>query len=279
MFNKRRLLLIDSSDSTRTILYKEILRQMPELDIIACATAKEARTAVKRFEFEIITTGIALPDMDGYSLIEHIRQSPKNRDTAIFVVSGDPDNRIFGEDMDDSRAVTAYFDKAEGHQSLVNFILNFLGKDSEVPVKVVYVDESPTSTAITNAILDKNEIEFKHFDDAWDALEYLKQDLAIHNKCTVDVLISDIMMSSPMNGYELIQAVRNELKFDYLTLPALLMTMTPGDDEKTDFTGIFGAGTNDFITKPIDEADLLNRIETLVNIKRQNLALDSNPAA
>jgi CheY-like chemotaxis protein len=260
-------------------LYKEILKQMPELDIIACATAKEARTAVKRFEFEIITTGIALPDMDGYSLIEHIRQSPKNRDTAIFVVSGDPDNRILGEDMDDSRAVTAYFDKAEGHQSLVNFILNFLGQDSEVPVKVVYVDESPTSTAITNAILDKNEIEFKHFDDAWDALEYLKQDLAINNKCTVDVLISDIMMSSPMNGYELIQAVRNELKFDYLTLPALLMTMTPGDDEKTDFTGIFGAGTNDFITKPIDEADLLNRIETLVNIKRQNQALDSNPAA
>jgi CheY-like chemotaxis protein len=278
MFNKRRLLLIDSSDSTRTILYKEILRQMPELDIIACSTAKEARTAVKRFEFEIITTGIALPDMDGYSLIEHIRQSPKNRDTAIFVVSGDPDNRILGEDLDDSRAVTAYFDKSEGHQSLVNFILNFLGKDSEVPVKVVYVDNSPTSTSITNSILDKNDIEFKHFDDAWDALEYLRQDLARNNKCTVDVLISDIMMSSPMNGYELIQAVRNELKFDYLTLPALLMTMTPGDDEKTDFTGIFGAGTNDFITKPIDEADLLNRIETLVNIKRQNQALDSNPA-
>ncbi len=277
MFNKRRLLLIDSSDSTRTILYKEILRQMPELDIIACGTAKEARTAVKRFEFEIITTGIALPDMDGYSLIEHIRQSPKNRDTAIFVVSGDPDSRILGEDMDDSRAVTAYFDKAEGHQSLVNFILNFLGKDSEVPVKVLYVDESPTSTAITNAIMDKNDIDFKHFDDAWDALEYLKQDLARNNKCTVDVLISDIMMSSPMNGYELIQAVRNELKFDYLTLPALLMTMTPGDDEKTDFTGIFGAGTNDFITKPIDEADLLDRIETLVTIKRQNQALDSNP--
>ncbi len=276
MFKKRRLLLIDSSDSTRTILYKEILRQMPELDIIACGTAKEARTAVKRFEFEIITTGIALPDMDGYSLIEHIRKSPKNRDTAIFVVSGDPDNRILGEDMDDSRAVTAYFDKAEGHQSLVNFILNFIGKDSEIPVKVVYVDKSPTSIAITNAILDKNNIECKHFNDAWDALEYLKQDAARNNKCTVDVLISDIMMSSPMNGYELIQTVRNELKFDYLTLPALLITMMPGDDEKTDFTGIFGAGTNDFITKPIDEADLLNRIETLVNIKRQNEAMNSS---
>lgn len=274
MFNKRRLLLIDSSDSARTILYREILKQMPGLDIIACGTAKEARTAVQQFEFEIITTGITLPDMDGYSLIDHIRKSPKNRDTAIFVVSGDPDNRILGDDMDDSRAVTAYFDKAEGHQSLVNFILNFLGRDSEVPVKIVYVDNGATSTMITNAIMDKNDIKFRHFNDAKIALEYLKQDIARNNRCTVDILIADSMMSSATNGYELIQTVRNELKLDYLALPALLMTIAPADDEKTDFTGIFGAGTNDFITKPVDEADLLQRIETLVNIKRQNEALN-----
>jgi PleD family two-component response regulator len=274
MLNKRRLLLIDSSDSTRTILYKEILKQLPELDIIACATAKEALTAVQQFEFEIITTGIALPDMDGYTLIDHIRQSSKNQDTAIFVVSGDPDNRIPGENTDDSRAVTAYFDKADGHQSLVDFILNFLGKESEIPVKVVYVDKSATSTAITNSVMDKNDIEFKHFNEAQDALEYLKQDLVRNNRCSVDVMVCDSMMSSPMNGYDLIQAVRSELKLDYLTLPVLLMTIEPADDEKTDFTGIFGAGTNDFVTKPIDEADFLFRIETLVNIKRQNETLN-----
>ena len=274
MLSKRRLLLIDPSDSTRTILYNEILNQIPELDIIACATAKEALTAVQQFEFEIITTDIALPDMDGYTLIDHIRQSSKNRDAAIFVISSDPDIRIPGENVDDSRAVTAYFDKAEGLQSLVDFILNFLGKDSQVPVKVVYVDKSATSTAITNSVMDKNDIEFKHFSEAQDALEYLKQDLVSNNRCSVDVLVCDSMMSSSMSGFDLIQAVRNELKLDYLTLPVLLMTIAPADDEKTDFTGIFGAGTNDFVTKPIDEADFLFRIETLVNIKRQNETLN-----
>ena len=34
--------------------------------------------------------------------------------------------------------------------------------------------------------------------------------------------------------------------WDYLALPVLLMTIEPGEDERTDFTGIFGAGTNDF---------------------------------
>jgi len=274
MLNKRRLLLIDSSDSARIILYKEISKQMPGLDIIACGTAREALTAIKRFEFEIITTGISLPDMDGYRLIEHIRESPKNRDTAIFVVSGDTDTRIMGVDMDDTNAVTAYFDKAEGHQALVNFILNFLGKDTVIPIKVLYVDKSATSTAITTAIMDKNDIAFTHYKEAEDALNYLKQDFVENNRCTVDILISDLMLSSHMNGIDLIQTVRNELKFNYLTLPVLLLTIEPEEDERTDFTGIFGSGSNDFMTKPINETDLLNRIQTLVNIKRQNEALN-----
>ena len=271
---KRRLLLIDSSDSARTILFKQISSRAPELDIIACGSGKEAMTAVKRFEFEIITTGISLPDTDGYQLIEEIRQTPKNKDTAIFVVSGDTDTRVMGAGMDDTDAVTAYFDKAEGHKSLVNFILNFLGTYNELPIKVLYVDKSATSTAITTGILDKNNIGYTHFRDAAEALDCLKQDLAADANCSFDVMITDLMLTSKMNGYELIQTVRNELELDYLTLPILLMTIEPGEDERTDFTAIFGAGTNDFITKPVDEDDLLARLQTLVNIKRQSEALN-----
>ena len=87
-------------------------------------------------------------------------------------------------------------------------------------------------------------------------------------------MITDLMLSTDTSGYELIQTIRNELELDYLTLPILLMTIEPGDDERTDFTAIFGAGTNDFITKPVDEEDLLARLQTLVNIKRQNEALN-----
>ena len=274
MPGKRRLLLIDSSDSARTILFKEISSRAPDLDIIACATGKEAMTAVKRFEFEIITTGISLPDTDGYQLIELIRQTPKNKDTAIFVVSGDTDTRVMGAGMEDTDAVTAYFDKAEGHKSLVNFILNFLGTHNELPINVLYVDKSATSTAITTGILERNDIKYTHFSDAGETLEFLQQDLVTNSSSSFDVMITDLMLTGSMNGFELIQSIRNELGLDYLTLPILLMTIEPGEDERTDFTGIFGAGTNDFITKPVDEDDLLSRLQTLVNIKRQSEALN-----
>lgn len=274
MSAKRRILLIDSSDSARTILFNEISSRASDLDIIACGNGKEAMTAAKRYEFEIITTGIDLPDIDGYRLIEQIRETPKNKETAIFVVSGDIDTRVIGGDMEDTDAVTAYFDKAEGHKSLVNFILNFLGTHNELPVKVLYVDRSATSTAITTGILERNDIEYFHFRDSDEALEFLKQDLVDHANCSIDVMITDLMLTSDVNGYELIQTIRNELNLDYLTLPVLLMTIEPGEDERTDFTAIFGAGTNDFITKPVDEDDLLKRLQTLVNIKRQSEALN-----
>jgi CheY-like chemotaxis protein len=274
MLGKRRLLIIDSSDATRTILFKEISDKAPDLDIIACSSGREAMTAVRRFDFEVITTGINLPDTDGYKLIDEIRQTPKNKDTAIFVVSGDTDTRITGTDLGDNEAVTAYIDKAEGHKSLVNFILNFLGSHNDLPVKILYVDKSATSTAITTTILQKNGVEYKHFKEAPEALEFLKNDIKEHGSCSMDVMVTDLTLSGNMHGFELIQAIRNELGLDYLALPVLLMTIEPGEDERTDFTGIFGAGTNDFITKPVDESDLLARLQTLVNIKRQSEALN-----
>ncbi len=267
-------MIIDASDSTRAILFKEISDKAPDLDIIACNNGREAMTAARRFDFEVITTGIDLPDMDGYQLIEEIRRTPKNRDTAIFVVSGDTDTRITGTDLDDSKAVTAYIDKAEGHKSLVTFILNFLGSQNELPVKILYVDKSATSTAITTTILQKNGVEYFHFKDAPDALDFLREDIRANGGCSMDVMITDLTLSGNMHGFELIQAIRNDLELDYLALPVLLMTIEPGEDERTDFTGIFGAGTNDFITKPVDESDLLARLQTLVNIKRQSEALN-----
>jgi CheY-like chemotaxis protein len=274
MPGKRRVLLIDSSDSARAILFKAISDKAPELDVIACASGREAMTAARRFEFEVITTGTSLDDTDGYRLVEEIRQTQKNRDSAIFVVSGDGNKHNIEPGIEENGAVTAYFDKSEGHQALVNFILSYMGGQNDLPVKILYVDRSATSTAITTSILQKNGVDYRHFSDADEAIDYLRQDLKSNSDCSIDVMITDLMLSSAMTGFELIQTIRNDLELDYLALPILLMTMEPGEDERTDFTGIFGAGTNDFITKPVDEEDLLARLQNLVNIKRQSEALN-----
>ncbi len=276
MLFKKRLLIIDSSDSARTILFKELLSSLSDIDIIACGTAKEALTATRRFEFQIITTGLTLPDMDGYTMIEEIRRQQKNRDTPIFVVSGDTDTQIMDADENSAngdKTITAYFDKAEGHKALVEFIYNFLAKDSSLSARVLYVDPSATSAAITTSILEKNNLNYLHVKDGMAALAELQQDIAANGRCSYEVMITDLVLTREMDGFKLIQSVRNSLKLDYLTLPILLMTMEPEGDERTDFTGIFGAGTNDFITRPVSEDTLMERVINLINIKRQHEAL------
>ncbi len=276
MLFKKRLLIIDASDSARTILFKKLISNLPDIDIIACGTAKEALTATKRFDFEIITTGLSLPDMDGYKMIREIRNQNKNHDTPIFVVSGDTSTNIIDPDDDENiTSITAYFDKAEGHQALVNFITNFLGNDQTISAKILYVDQSATSAAITTSILEKNKFSFTHVRDGEAAINFLRKDFDDNDKCSIDVLICDLTLTSEMSGFELIQKIRKELNYDFLTLPILLMTVEPGEDEQTDFTGIFGAGTNDFITKPIVEEALVERLINLINIKRQHEAIDN----
>jgi CheY-like chemotaxis protein len=273
MLYKKRLLIIDASDSTRSILFKELLATLPDIDVIACGSAKEAITACKRFEFEVITTGLSLPDMDGYDMIAEIRKLPKNRETPVFVVSGDTETHVVSFDDEDITAITAYFNKAEGPRTLVNFIADFLSREETLNARLLYVDPSATSSAVTNSILRKNSFNFLHLTDGEAALNELRLDLQHNSHCSYDVLITDLTLDSKMSGFELIQAVRHDLKLDYLSLPILLMTVTPGDNEKTDFTGIFGAGTNDFVTKPINEENLLERVINLINIKRQNEAI------
>ena len=88
-----------------------------------------------------------------------------------------------------------------------------------------------------------------------EALDILRDDMAKNGYCSADIMICDLMLTSKISGFELIQTIRNELGLDYLTLPILLMTIEPGEDEHTDFTGIFGAGAKDCITKPVNEDD------------------------
>jgi len=277
MRTRSRILIVDYSDVARTILFKKLQSELDDVEIIACGTGKEAISAAKRYEFDIITTGIDLPDFNGYQLIEKIRTIPKNKDTAIFVVSGNNEEAMMEEfNMDETKAVTAYFDKADGHTSLVSFISDFLQKSDINTARIIYVDNSATSAAITSAMLKRQGFHFKHFKSSEQGLLFIKEDIEQHGRCTYDIVITDILLSGTIIGYDLVKTIRNEYKLDYLTLPILLLTSEPDENEKTDFTGIFGAGTNDFLTKPISEGDLIERLQVLINIKRQHEAINKN---
>ena len=91
--------------------------------------------------------------------------------------------------------------------------------------------------------------------DGLEALDYI-------HKGGIDLIVADIMMPR-MDGYELLQTIRNE---GYST-PFLLLT---AKEEHRDKKRGFSLGTDDYMTKPFSSEELLWRIAAL--LRRANIS-------
>jgi CheY-like chemotaxis protein len=79
-----------------------------------------------------------------------------------------------------------------------------------------------------------------------DGIELLRQDPAI------EIVLMDIMMPE-MDGYDTMRAIRNIPQFKSLPIITLTAKAMKGDRDKC-----IAAGASDYITKPVDVAQLLS---------------------
>ena len=87
-----------------------------------------------------------------------------------------------------------------------------------------------------------------------------------------DVVLLDVMMPR-LSGFDVCRRLKAEQKT--AIIPVLLVTAL---DAREDRLAGIGAGANDFITKPIDSADLLLRVRNAVATKRLHDGYPAPPA-
>jgi two-component system, sensor histidine kinase ChiS len=128
--------------------------------------------------------------------------------------------------------------------------------------KILIADDDPINLQVLSDLLQMNHYQVVQ---AEDGLQATKLGLSEN----FDLVILDIMMPG-MSGYEVTKELRK--KFNAIELPILLLSAR---NQPGDVTTGFEAGANDYVTKPIERAVLLSRIETmrllggLVEAKRQ----------
>src|SRR5699024_10784706 len=83
-------------------------------------------------------------------------------------------------------------------------------------------------------------------------------------KHSIDLLILDIMMPG-MSGYDVSKKLRQT--YNIVDLPILMLT---AKNQLQDKLLAFHAGANDYLVKPCEKEELLTRVQTLVQIKKQN---------
>lgn len=131
--------------------------------------------------------------------------------------------------------------------------------------RIMVVDDDAINLQTMSSILSEDQYEVHTFISAESALENL-------DAYEWDLIISDVMMPR-MSGYEFTQKVRQ--KYTMSELPILLLTAR-GRIE--DIPLGFEVGTNDYVTKPVETAELRSRVKALTDVKssaRDRLELES----
>ena len=116
--------------------------------------------------------------------------------------------------------------------------------------KIMVVDDSPTERAFMENLLKKRGYEVTVVESGDVAVERAKNDQP-------DLILMDVVMPG-LNGFQATRAIAREEKTKHI--PVIICTTK---DQETDKIWGLRQGAKDYITKPLSESDLLEKIKAL----------------
>ena len=122
---------------------------------------------------------------------------------------------------------------------------------------ILVVEDDINTRKLMCAVLRKNGFKALQAEDGVEALELM-------DRQHVDLVVLDLMMPR-MDGFELTRQLRSTWE----TLPILMVTAR---QEPRDKRRGFIAGTDDYMTKPVDQQEMILRIKAL--LRRAHIASD-----
>jgi adenylate cyclase len=120
--------------------------------------------------------------------------------------------------------------------------------------RVLVVDDQPPNVRLLEAILTPRGYDVLTASSGEEALELIGAE-------DIDLVLLDILMPG-IDGYEVCRRIRDQVDTAYL--PVVMVTAS-GDEQKVK---ALEAGADDFLTKPINQSELLARVASLARIKR-----------
>ncbi|HEX9995507.1 MAG TPA: response regulator [Abditibacterium sp.] len=127
------------------------------------------------------------------------------------------------------------------------------------PGHVLVVDDLPTNVKLLATILKLEGFRISTAGSGIEALQFIENAAPDDSP---DVVLLDVMMPE-MDGFETCQRIRNNPAT--LQLPVVMVTALR---ETFDRVKALDAGADDFLTKPVEEIEVIARVKSLVRAKR-----------
>ncbi|CAM5796716.1 HAMP domain-containing protein [Rhizobacter fulvus] len=259
----RRLLVVEDNDNERAAI--EALLGHDDIELSTAATGEEALKAMRERPFDCVVLDLRLPDMSGFDLLKQIQAEPALGDMPVVVYTGKDlsaddtkllktmSKSIILKDVQSPERLldeTALFlhrvvsqlpaDKQQMLQRLHSTNESLKGR------KVLVVDDDARNIFALTSLLENQEMDVIAATNGRDAIRLVEE------TPDISLVLMDIMMPD-MDGYETMRQVRLRPAFRNLPILALTAKAMKGDREKC-----LDAGASDYISKPVNTAQLLS---------------------
>jgi len=260
---KRSLLVVDDEPAQRDSIVALI--GDADLHIVAVDTGQAALDALREQRFDCMVLDLTLPDISGFDLLDIIGKDESLRDLPIVINTAKDLNRKEVAKLK-RYAKTIVIKDARSPERLLDETALFLHRSqASLPAaqrrmleeihaadgglagrKVLIVDDDLRNIFALSSLLERQQMQVSFAENGRDGIEVLERDP------TIEIVLMDIMMPE-MDGYDTMRAIRRIPKFKSLPIITLTAKAMKGDRDKC-----IAAGASDYITKPVDVAQLLS---------------------
>jgi HAMP domain-containing protein/CheY-like chemotaxis protein/signal transduction histidine kinase len=264
--SRRKQLLVVEDNPAEQLSIRELLGY-EDIDVSAAATGQEALAILREKPFDCVVLDLSLPDMSGFEILEHFRDTPSLCDLPVVVFTGkeltpEEDARLH------TLARSVVVKGVESPERLLDETALFLHRvvadlppekqrmldrlhrsdDALQGRKVLVVDDDVRNIFALSSVLERRGMTVLTAGTGREAIETLEStpDLAI--------VLMDIMMPE-MDGYETMQVIRQNPSFRRLPIIALTAKAMKGDREKC-----LEAGASEYLAKPVNTEQLLSAL-------------------
>src|SRR5476649_2318608 len=260
---KRSLLVVDDEQTQRDSIVALI--GDADLRIVAVDTGEAALAALRETHFDCMVLDLTLPDISGFDLLDIIGKDASLRYLPIVINTAKELNRKEVAKLK-RYAKTIVIKDARSPERLLDETALFLHRSqASLPElqrrmleeihaadgglagrKVLIVDDDLRNIFALSSLLERQQMQVSFAENGRDGIEVLERDP------TIEIVLMDIMMPE-MDGYDTMRAIRRIPKFKSLPIITLTAKAMKGDRDKC-----IAAGASDYITKPVDVAQLLS---------------------
>jgi CheY-like chemotaxis protein len=217
--------------------------------------------------FALLLVDAQMPDMDGFTLVERVRQQADLRKITIMMLTS------AGQRGDAARCrelgIAAYLVKPIAQSQLLDAILNVLGtkaqptrqaplvtrhslREGQRSLRVLLAEDNVVNQVLASRLLEKHGHTVVVASNGRKALDALEKE-------NFDLVVMDVSMPE-MDGFEATAAIRAREGRTGSHIPIIAMTAhaMKGDRERC-----LAAGMDAYVSKPIQASELFQAIKAL----------------